>query len=178
MNRSVVRPSRDEGPPSRAACSPRARGAPFALAVVAGAALACGGGSTDSKATAITGDYVLLTVDGANVPTEVASGLSGSETLLSARLEILGATARDIKQRRRNFAGSPVATVTDTTEVQVTRRDDRTLLLRATSLPTVQPDTATLAEGIVPNGLLTWRTRSAPTNPSGLNATLVYSRQR
>ena len=161
--------------------SPRACLATLLLSLLTAGAIACSGSEGDGDVgplPAITGDYALLTVDGANLPVIVASGLSGSETLLSARLELLGGTARDIKQRRRAFSGSPVTTVTDTVEVQVTRLNERTLLVRAPGLPNVAPDTATLADGVVENGLLTWRTRSAPTNPSGLNSTLVFGRER
>jgi hypothetical protein len=159
----------------------RAGLATLVVVLLAAGVIACSGAEGDGGVgplPMITGDYALLTVDGANVPTVVFETTFGSETLLSARLEIVGATARDIKQRRSNFFGAPVTITTDTVELLVTRRDERTLLLRAGDLPTVRPDTATLADGVVENGLLTWRTRNAPTSGSPVVQTLVYGRER
>ena len=146
---------------------------PLALALLAGC-----GGATDSRTLPVDGVYVLLSVDGRNLPTIVASGLSGSETLLSARLEIAGASARDIKERRQSYTGSPVAIVVDTVQLSLARKDDHTLLMTPTDFPTLQPDTASFSDGVVANGALSVRTRSAPTNFSSLRQTLLYSRQQ
>lgn len=150
----------------------RLAGASLALALLLGTG--CGGGGTDSRTAALDGDYALLTVDGANLPAVVQAGLV-SEMLLSARLEIRGTAVRDIKERR--LSNAPSATL-DTADLTLVRVDDRTFLTRPSALPAAQPDTASLADGVVPNGLLTMRTRSAPSNPSGTRKTLVYARQR
>ena len=140
-------------------------------------AAACGGG-TEPKTRSVGGDYVLATVDGANVPTEVASGLGASETLISGRVEFEADSARDIKERRRTSLGQPTTTITDTVWLKVQRVGDHTLLLVPTYAPSLQPDTATLADGVVENGVLTVRTRSAPSTFSSFRKTLVYQRQR
>jgi len=162
------------------------RRAAAALAVLgaAASAAACGNGDGDGDGGTkpvpkLVGDYALLTYDGHTLPAIVASGLSGSETLLSARLEIDGAAARDIKERRRSVIGSPQTTTVDTVALDVTRRSDDVLLLRPTGASAaIASDTATLAAGVVENGILTLRTRSGPTVPAGLRATLVYGRER
>lgn len=135
---------------------------------------ACGGGGTDSKTPSIDGDYVLLTVDGTSPPVLVQSGLVG-ESLLGARLEVRGSGVRDIKQRRKT--NSPTVT-TDTAILTMSRIGERTFLTRPSDRPTAAPDTATIADGLVPNALLTWRTHSAPTNPSAFRASLVYTVQK
>ena len=140
-------------------------------------AAACGGG-TDSKTRSVGGDYVLTAVDGENVPTEVASGLGATESLISGRMEFVADSARDIKERRRSTFGQPTTTITDTVWLKVTRVSERTLLLRPTYAPTLQPDTATLADGVAEDALLSVRTRSAPSTFSAFRRTLSYSRQR
>lgn len=147
-----------------------------ALALVLGAG--CGGGGTDSKLASLDGEYVLLSVDGRNLPTVVASGLGATETLLSARLEIDGASALDIKERRQSVSGSPTTVTLDTVPLALARRDERTLLLTPKDFPNLQPDTASFADGVVANGSLSVRTRSAPSNFSSLRQTLLYARQR
>ena len=138
-------------------------------------ASACGGGGgTDSKTPSIDGDYVLLTVNGTSPPVVVQSGLVG-ETLLSARLEISGTGVRDIKQRRKT--NSPTVT-TDTAILKLSRIGERTFLTRPSDQPTAEPDTATVADGLVPNALLTWRTHSAASNPSAFRSSLVYTIQK
>lgn len=145
------------------------RAIPLALAV---ATTACGGG-TDSRTPSIDGNYLLLTVDGANPPVVVQSGLVG-EILLAARLEIHGTTVRDIKQRRKT--NSPTI-VTDTAILTLSRVSDRTILTRPSDQPGVVPDTGTIADGVVPYALLTLRTRSAASNPAGIRSSLVYTIQ-
>ena len=147
------------------------RALPLALALLT---TACGGGGTDSKTQSIDGDYILLTVDGQNLPAIVQSGLV-SELLVGATLEIRGSGARDIKQRRKS--NSPTI-VTDTTLLSLTRVTDRTVLTRRSDQPAAVPDTATIADGVVPYALLTLRTRSAPSNTSVLRSSLVYTLQK
>jgi hypothetical protein len=147
------------------------RALPLALALLTAA---CGGGGTDSKTHSIDGDYILLTVDGQSVPTLVQFGFV-SETLISGRLEIRGTQVRDIKQRRKS--NSPT-TVTDTVMLTLSRVADRTVLTRPSDVPAATPDTATIADGVVPYALLTNRTTSAPSNPSGLRSSLVYTIQK
>jgi hypothetical protein len=148
------------------------RAIPLALVFLA---TACGGG-TDSKTPSIDGDYVLLTVDGRNPPTAVTPPTALiAEILLSARFEIRGTAVRDIKERRKSNS----ATVTvDTMLLTLSRIGDRTLLTRASDAPTAVPDTATIADGVVPNALLTLRTRSAPSSSSAVRMTLVYTLQK
>ena len=174
------RHSRRTGERAGAARRRGTRAAVIAVAAsLAAVAAGCGGDGGTKPTPRLVGDYVLLTYDGRNLPAVVASGLSGSETLLSARLEIDGATGRDIKERRRSFLGSPQTTVVDTVALDVTLRSDHSLLLRPTGADAaIASDTATLADGIVENGIMTLRTRSGPSVPAGLPATLVYSRQR
>jgi hypothetical protein len=147
------------------------RALPLAIALLTSA---CGGGGTDSKTQSIDGDYVLLTVDGQSLPVVVQSGLV-SEFLVSARLEIRGAGARDIKQRRKS--NSPTI-VSDTMDLTLTRVSDRRILTRPSDTPAAEPDTATIADGLVPYALLTLRTHSAPSNPSGVRSSLVYTIQK
>ena len=146
---------------------------PLAFALLAGC-----GGATDSRTLSVDGDYVLLSVDGQNLPAVVSSSWAGSETLLSARLEIASTSARDIKERRQSYTGSPVTIVVDTVQLSLARKDDHTLLMTPTDFPGLQPDTASFSDGVVANGTLSVRTRSAPTNFSSLRQTLLYSRQR
>lgn len=146
------------------------RALPLALAVLTAA---CGGG-TEPKTPSIDGDYLLLTVDGENPPVLVQSGFVG-EFLLSARLEIRGTAVRDIKQRRKS--NSPTI-ITDTAMLTLSRASDRMILTRPSDQPAVVPDTATIADGVVPYALLTNRTRSAASNPSGLRSSLLYTLQK
>jgi len=124
----------------------------------------------------VVGNFNLLTYNGANLPTVVISALGYQETLLSARMELLGKTARDIKERRIQQS-SGTTTVTDTVLLAVGRYNQVTLLLRPADAPTLQPDTAVVADGVVKEGLLSVRTRSAATQPTAMRATLVYGRQ-
>lgn len=147
------------------------RAVPLALALLTSA---CGGGGTDSKTQSLDGDYILLTVDGQNPPVVVQGGLV-SELLLGARLEIRGAAARDIKQRRKSNSST---VVTDTAILALARVADRTVLTRPSDQPAAVPDTATIADGVVPYALLTLRTRSAASNPSAVRSSLVYTLQK
>lgn len=132
--------------------------------------------ATDNAPPDLVGNFNLLTYNGANLPTVVIVALGYTETLLSARMELLGKTARDIKERRIED-GSGTRTIVDTVDLSVGRLDNATLLLRPSDAPTLQPDTAVVADGVVKEGILTVRTRNGPIQPAGVRATLVYGRQ-
>jgi len=146
------------------------------VAVVAATACRVEKATDNNTLTDVVGNFNLLTYNGTNLPVVVISALTYQETLLSARMELLGKTARDIKERRIQQA-SGTTTVTDTVELNVGRLDAVTLLLRPTDAPTLQPDTAVVTDGVVKEGILAVRTRNGPTQPSGTRATLVYGRQ-
>jgi hypothetical protein len=146
---------------------------PAILSVGLAAVFGCGGG-TDSRTPGIDGDYVLASVDGRFLPTSVSGGFV-TDIVVSGRFEIRGKAVRDIKERRKSNVST---TRVDTVPLTLVRINDTMILTRPSDQPTAEPDTATFSAGVVANGTLTWRTRSAPTDPAGVRSTLVYSRQR